>query len=201
MRYLIPILLLLTCQAFACKGCRAIPPQGGVVATNGLATSFTLVKPEFGPGESLLGTWTFTNTSAKPVTFQIHRKGWFDTVFTVKKDGVVLKTMRGIDRKDMQFPRDSFTLAPGASEKFQIDLRTIDWDAPRWCDQPGKYEIQLSHGETKTAWVPVTLVAPREIVCKIAEVKLPPLVPPKRPPLPPPEPQPFKPQAPPDLEF
>ena len=173
-------------------------PMGQQPAANGLSTTFTLVKSEFGPGESICGTWTLTNTSDRPLLINVNRTGWFNTLVSIRKDGKVLKTDRACDRKDMHYPISSYTLEPGASQKFLIDLRALDWEAPKWCDSLGNYEVQLTHSETKTGWVKLTLAPPGGKIVERPE--LPRIEPPKRPPLPPLPPQP-QPPLPPDLEF
>jgi hypothetical protein len=175
------VALILLAHAAAAE--QLFKPMGQTPTANGLSTTFTLVKSEFGPGESICGTWTFTNNSDRPLLVNLNRTGWFNATFSIRKDGKALATPRASELIDRHYPISSYTLEPGASQRFLIDLRALDWDAPKWCDTLGNYEVQLIYCETKTAWAKLTLSpsSGRKIeIPELPRIEYPPL-----PPLPP----------------
>jgi hypothetical protein len=155
------MLVLIVAQVRAEQFFKPIPQNGGVAA-NGLQSSLRFVKPDFGPGESLLASWQITNVSEKPASFSVTTGKWYDLQIRVRRNGQDLKLGRGIDRKDMHYIPKTYTLEPGAMKAFTLDVRAIDWDDAKWCDVFGAYEVQFVLGGLQTAWTRFRVTAPGE---------------------------------------
>lgn len=142
--------------------------QNTGATANGLQASLTFVKADFGPGESLLAALKITNISDKPASFKVNRGTWYDVSIHIRRNGEALKLSRSMDRKDMDFKSSVFSLESGAEKSLLMDLRSIDWDEPKWCDTLGTYEVQIALGEMQTAWTRFRITAPGERIPELA---------------------------------
>jgi len=129
----------------------APPPEAGE-AQDGLRASASVVKTDFGPGESIMLVFKLTNEGKKAASVKLGRNHVFDFSFETKRDGKDVPTAR-VDFNDYFSPQ--VTLEPGETTSRTIDLRAIHTVDPRWADQKGKYEVRLNyiHKGLKTGWV------------------------------------------------
>lgn len=167
---ILAVLLLFTAHLWAEQLFKPIPQNAGVAA-NGLQSSLRFVKSDFGPGESLLASWQITNVSEKPSSFSVANGQWYDLQIRVRRNGQDLKLGRAIDRKDMHYIPKTYSLEPGATKAFTLDVRAIDWDDPKWCDVLGSYEVQFVLGGVQTAWTRFRVTAPGEKLPELSPEK------------------------------
>jgi hypothetical protein len=128
------------------------PVPGAGEAADGLRASASVVKADFGPGESIMLVFKLTNESKTAASVKLGRNHVFDFSFETKRDGKDVPTAR-VDFNDYFSPQ--VTLEPGETTSRAIDLRAIHTVDPKWADQKGKYEVRLNyiHKGLKTGWV------------------------------------------------
>ena len=131
---------------------KPIITAGAGEAVDGLRASVNLVKPDFGPGESLMVNFKLINESNQPKKVKLGKNHVFDFAFEAKRDARELNTAR-VEFNDFHSPER--TLQPGESLTRTFDLRAVQTVDAKWADDTGRYEVRVSyiHKNIKSGWV------------------------------------------------
>ena len=162
---------LLTSLAILCgftgageKLLKPIPGPGAGQAVDGLRAAVAMVKDDFGPGESLLLMWELFNESGRTVELSIDKKNWYDFAFEIHRDGNRIEPPRAGARQRPDFRAATVVLEPGHSAKHFIDLSTLDWTDPKWCEPLGNYEVAATYAPKRlqSGWAKFRITKPGE---------------------------------------
>jgi len=158
------ILLLLTGAICAQSGEPLLKPMAGPGSgepVDGIRATATVLKPEYGPGESIMVTLKLTNESDKTIAVKLGKNHVYDFSFEAKRNDFELNTKR-VEFTDFFSPEQK--LQPGDSATKLIDLRAIHAADEKWAEQKGKYEVRLCyiHKNIKSGWVKFSITEPGE---------------------------------------
>ena len=155
-----------------CSGClwagekllQPIPGPGSGKAVDGLRAAISMVKEDFGPGESLLLVWELFNVSGQTVELSIDKKKWCDLAFEILRDGNRVEPPRASAKLRPDFRASTVVLEPGQSAKHFIDLSTLDWTDPKWCEPLGNYQVAATYvpKRLQSGWAKFRITRPGE---------------------------------------
>lgn len=137
--------LCLSCAAAGEKLLKPVPGPGAGQAVDGLRTAVSMVKNDFGPGESLLVVWELFNDSGRTVELRLDKKHWYDLSFEIRRDGNRVEPLRASAKQRPDFRAAALVLEAGQSSKHFIDLTALDWTDPKWSAPFGNYEVSVSY--------------------------------------------------------
>ena len=140
---------------------KPIAGPGSGLAAGGLRSTLSLVKSDFGPGESLMATWKLTNEGAAPAEITLNRGSWSALQFEFRRDGQKLDLQRepAHDRKTL-----TYTIQPGDTMTEFIDLSALAWTDKKWSQRFGNYEVSaiLTEKNVQSGWAKFKITAPGE---------------------------------------
>jgi hypothetical protein len=137
---------LAVATSIAARGEQLLKPMAGPGAgqpVDGLRASIAMVKTYFGPGESLLVVWQLTNEGTQTVELSLDKKRWFDHAFELRRDGNRIEALRASAKARPDARGSVVVLEPGQTTRQFIDLTTLDWTNPKWCEPYGSYEVSV----------------------------------------------------------
>ena len=131
-------------------------------AVDGLRATISMIKSEFGPGESIMLTWKLFNETDKPISIKLGKNHVYDFTFQTRRDGREINTAR-VDFTDYFSP--AVTIEAGQTVTRSIDLRAIHTVNDKWCEPFGKYEVALTYMPRKitSGWVKFSITTPGEL--------------------------------------
>lgn len=160
--------LAAACSFGAEKLLKPLAGPGAGQAVDGLRASVSMVKSDFGPGESLLAIWQLTNESSRPVELTMDKRNWYDFAFQIRRDGNRVEPLRASARARPDFRGSTVTLEPGQSTKQFIDLTALDWADPKWSEPMGSYEASVIYTpkQLQSGWAAfrITQVGERRVL-------------------------------------
>jgi hypothetical protein len=135
------------------------PGAGDVV--EGLRASVTVMKPDFGPGESLMVTFKLINESDKPVVVKLGKNHVYDFSMDVRRNGRDVSIKR-VEFNDFFSP--NVTVQPNETATKLLDLREIHMTEAKWAEDKGNYEVRLTYlpKNMKTGWAKFSITEPGE---------------------------------------
>ena len=140
---------------------KPIAGPGSGLANGRLRSTLSMVKSDFGPGESLMATWKLTNESAAAVDITINKGSWSALDFEFRRDGqkLVLSREPAHDRKTL-----TYTIQPGDTMTEFIDLGALAWTDKKWTQRYGNYEVSaiLTEKNVQSGWAKFKITAPGE---------------------------------------
>ncbi|MCY3020819.1 MAG: hypothetical protein NTW87_17520 [Planctomycetota bacterium] len=163
------IALAASCVAAGEKLLQPMAGPGAGKPVDGLRATASMVKSDFGPGESLLVVWQLTNESGKAVELSMDKKIWYDFAFEIRRDGNRVEPVRTSAKQRPDYRASTLTLEPGETTKQFIDLSALDWTDPKWAEPYGKYEVSVVYlpKRLQSGWAGFRIIP-------VAEVRRPP---------------------------
>jgi hypothetical protein len=140
---------------------KPIAGPGSGLAKGGIRATLSMIKNDFGPGESLMAVWKLTNEGNAPFEFSLNRGSWSAVDFEFRRDGQKIALTRNLahDRKTL-----SYTVQPGETMTEMLDLGALDWTDKSWTKSFGNYEVcaTLNVNTVQSGWAKFKITAPGE---------------------------------------